>query len=38
MQEMELPQKFCDEMKRILGEEYEAYRSSMNERGDLAFG
>lgn len=29
---MELPQKFCDEMKRILGEEYEAYRSSMNER------
>lgn len=29
---MELPQKFCDEMRRILGDEYEAYRSSMNER------
>lgn len=28
---MELPQKFCDEMRRILGDEYEAYRSSMNE-------
>ncbi len=32
MQKMELPQKFCDEMKRILGDEYEAYRASMNER------
>ena len=32
MQKMELPQKFCDEMRRILGDEYEAYRSSMNER------
>lgn len=29
---MELPQKFCDEMKRILGEEYEDYRRSMEER------
>ncbi len=28
---MELPQKFCDEMKRILGEEYEAYCMSMKE-------
>ncbi len=28
---MELPQKFCEEMKRILGEEYEAYCSSMKE-------
>lgn len=29
---MELPQKFCEEMKRLLGDEYEAYLSSMKER------
>lgn len=29
---MELPQKFCDEMKRILGDEYEDYLLSMNDR------
>lgn len=29
---MDLPEKFCDEMKRILGEEYEAYLDSMKER------
>ena len=29
---MELPQKFCDEMRRMLGGEYEAYLSSMNDR------
>ncbi|MCH5252581.1 MAG: RsmB/NOP family class I SAM-dependent RNA methyltransferase [Lachnospiraceae bacterium] len=28
---MELPEKFCDEMKRILGEEYDAYLASMEE-------
>lgn len=28
---MELPVEFCDEMKRILGDEYEAYLASMNE-------
>ena len=28
---MELPQKFCEEMKRLLGDEYEAYLSSMEE-------
>lgn len=29
---MELPQKFCDEMKRILGDEYEEYLRSMEEK------
>ena len=29
---MELPVKFCEEMKRILGEEYDAYLQSMQER------
>ncbi len=29
---MELPIAFCEEMKRILGEEYDAYRQSMNEK------
>ncbi len=29
---MVLPQKFCDEMKRILGDEYEEYLASMEER------
>lgn len=29
---MDLPEKFCDEMKRILGEEYEEYLDSMKER------
>lgn len=29
---MDLPQKFCEEMKRILGDEYEAYLASMNDR------
>lgn len=29
---MELPQKFCDEMKRILGDEYEDYIASMQEK------
>lgn len=29
---MELPVKFCEEMKRILGDEYEAYLASMDER------
>ncbi len=29
---MELPVKFCEEMKRILGDEYEAYLASMNEK------
>lgn len=28
---MELPERFCDEMKRILGDEYEAYLASMEE-------
>lgn len=28
---MELPVQFCDEMKRILGDEYEQYLASMNE-------
>ena len=28
---MELPIKFCEEMKRILGDEYEAYLASMEE-------
>jgi len=28
---MELPVKFCEEMKRILGDEYEAYLASMTE-------
>lgn len=28
---MQLPEKFCDEMKRILGEEYPAYLASMEE-------
>ncbi|MCH5264306.1 MAG: RsmB/NOP family class I SAM-dependent RNA methyltransferase [Lachnospiraceae bacterium] len=28
---MELPAKFCEEMKRILGEEYEEYLASMEE-------
>ena len=29
---MDLPEKFCDEMKRILGEEYDEYLESMKER------
>ncbi len=29
---MELPQKFCEEMKRILGDEYEDYLISMKEK------
>ncbi len=29
---MELPQKFCDEMKRLLGDEYPDYLSSMEEK------
>lgn len=29
---MDLPQKFCEEMKKILGDEYEAYLDSMNDR------
>lgn len=29
---MELPEKFCEEMKRILGDEYDEYLSSMNEK------
>ena len=29
---MELPIAFCDEMKRILGEEYEAYLQSMQDQ------
>ena len=28
---MDLPKKFCDEMKRILGEEYPAYLASMED-------
>ncbi len=28
---MELPVRFCEEMKRILGDEYEAYLASMND-------
>lgn len=32
MRKMELPQKFCDEMRRILGDEYEDYRRSVEER------
>ena len=28
---MELPVRFCKEMKRILGDEYEAYLASMND-------
>lgn len=29
---MQLPEKFCEEMERILGSEYEAYLSSMQDR------
>ena len=29
---MDLPKKFCDEMKRILGEEYPAYLASIQPR------
>lgn len=29
---MELPQKFCDEMKQLLGDEYPDYLSSMEEK------
>ena len=29
---MELPQKFCDEMRRLLGDEYPDYLSSMEEK------
>ncbi len=29
---MNLPEKFCDEMRRILGDEYDAYLDSMKER------
>lgn len=29
---MQLPQRFCDEMKKILGDEYEDYLLSMNDR------
>jgi tRNA and rRNA cytosine-C5-methylases len=29
---MKLPVKFCEEMKRVLGDEYEAYLASMNEK------
>lgn len=29
---MDLPQRFCEEMKKILGSEYEDYLSSMNDR------
>ncbi len=29
---MELPQKFCEEMKRLLGDEYDDYLSSMEEK------
>ena len=28
---IQLPEKFCDEMKRILGEEYPAYLDSMEQ-------
>ena len=33
---MELPVAFCDEMKRILGDEYEDYLKSMV--GSIIFG
>lgn len=29
---MELPDRFCEQMRRILGEEYEAYQVSMKEK------
>lgn len=32
---MELPVKFCEEMKRILGEEYEEYRRSLEDNRKL---
>lgn len=29
---MELPEKFCEQMRRLLGDEYEEYLTSMNEK------